>query len=239
MENAALIQGRVPREIPTSFNHAPTRQKRIAPGPTPPIRNRFRAIVPIVLVNGLIAAAPPAHADRYEFDPRRTEVRFSYVMAFATQRGRFTKVKGTLDYDENAPEKSKVRASIAAASLSTGEAIVDSKLKGADFFNVEAAPVISFKSLDVKAHSATKADVAGEITVNGITRPVVLKVTLEPHDDPALKFDVGARKFSATTRIQRSAFNMTSYQALVEDEVNLEIEAIVRPRKRRQKQAGR
>ena len=61
-------------------------------------------------------------------------------MAYSTQRGRFTKVSGTLDYDEAAPEKSKISASIAAASLTTGEALVDNELKGAAFFNVVARP---------------------------------------------------------------------------------------------------
>lgn len=187
--------------------------------------------VAIITAAGLIvAAAPPAHADRFVFDQRRSEVRFVYKMAYATQRGRFTKVSGTLDYDEAAPEKSKIKASISAASLTTGEALVDNELKGAAFFNVEASPVIAFKSLAVEPRSATAAEVSGEITVNGITKPVTLKVSLEPHDDPALKFDAGSRKFVATTRIQRSAFNMTEYQSFVSDEVDIEIDAIVRPR---------
>lgn len=181
----------------------------------------------------LLQAVAPAHAARYEFDQRRTEVRFIYKMALATQQGRFTKVSGTLDYDAAAPEKSKVSASIATASLSTGEAIVDSELKGASFFNADASPVIAFKSLTVKPHSAQLADLTGEITINGITKPVTLKVSLAPHDDPALKYDAGSHRFLAKTRIQRSAFKMTKYKALVDDEIDLEIEAIVRPRKTR------
>ncbi len=175
-------------------------------------------------------AAPSANAGRLEFDQRRTEVRFVYKMANSTQRGRFTKVSGTLDYDEAAPNKSKIKASIVAASLTTGEVLVDNELKSEAFFNVEASPVISFKSLAVRTSSPTAADVTGEITVNGITKPVVLKVSLKPHDDPALKFDVGAREFIATTRIQRSDFNMTAWQALVDEDVDITIAAIVRPR---------
>lgn len=184
----------------------------------------------IVAAEMIAAAAQPARAGRFEFDKRRTEVRFVYKMAYSKQRGRFTKVSGTLDYDEAAPQKSKISASIAAASLTTGEPLVDSELKGASFFNVKASPVIAFKSLAVRPGSATAADVSGEITVNGITKPVMLKVSLEPHDDPALKYDAGARKFFATTRIQRSAFNMTDYQSMVDDDIDIEIDAIVRPK---------
>jgi polyisoprenoid-binding protein YceI len=189
------------------------------------------AALPVLLGAALTAAAvPPAHAGRFEFDQRRTEVRFVYKMAYSTQRGRFTKASGTLDYDEAAPEKSKISASITAASLTTGEALVDNELKGAAFFNVAVSPVIAFRSLAVRPLSATAADVSGEITVNGITKPVTLKVSLKPHDDLALKFDAGAREFIATTRIQRSAFNMTDYQSMVDDDIDIEIVAIARPR---------
>jgi polyisoprenoid-binding protein YceI len=177
-----------------------------------------------------IVAAPPAHAGRYEFDQRRTEVRFVYKMALSTQRGRFTKVSGTLDYNPAAPEKSKVSASIAVASLSTDETFVESELKGAAFFNAKVSPVIAFRSLAVKPRSPNVADVSGEITINGITKPVTLKVSLAPHDDPTLKHDAGAHKFVAKTRIQRSAFNMTKYRTWVDDEIELEIDAIVRPK---------
>ncbi|MFN0218147.1 MAG: YceI family protein [Hyphomicrobium sp.] len=184
---------------------------------------------PLVIAAHLAPAAP-AHAGRFEFDQRKTEVNFVFTMAYSKQRGRFTKVSGTLDYDQAAPEKAKISAAIASASLTTGQPLVDSELKGKAFFNVEASPTIAFKSLAVKPRSATEADVSGEITVNGVTKPVMLKVTLEPHDDPALKYDVGAQKFIATTRIQRSAFNMTDYQSMVDDEIDIEIAAIVRPR---------
>ena len=195
------------------------------------VQASLRAALSVVLVTVLMTAvAPSARAERFEFDPRRTEVRFVYKMAYSTQRGRFTKVSGTLDYDDAAPEKTKVSASIAAASLTTGEALVDNELKGAAFFNVKASPTIAFKSLSVKPHSAAAADVSGEITVNGITKPVMLKVSLKPHNDPARKHDAGAREFIATTRIQRSAFNMTDYQSMVDDDIDIEIAAIVRPK---------
>ncbi len=174
--------------------------------------------------------APSAQAARYVFDQKRTEVRFAYKMAYATQRGRFTKVSGTLDYNPASPEKSKVSASIDAASLTAGEAYVEHELKGAAFFNVKVAPVISFKSLVVKPRSPSAAEISGEITINGMTRPVTLNVSIAPHDDPALKYDRGSQRFVAKTRILRSQFNMTKFMSVIDDEVELEIDAIVRPK---------
>jgi polyisoprenoid-binding protein YceI len=189
------------------------------------------ALLAVLTAAQITVNAPHAHAARFVFDQRRTEVRFAYKIAYATQRGRFTKVSGTLDYDDAAIEKSKVKASIAAGSLTTGEALVDDELKGAGFFNVGVFPVIAFKSLSVEPNSASDAKVAGEITVNGITKPVTLNVSIKPHNDPSLKYDKDAREFTATTRIQRSEFNMTDYQAMVDDSVDIEIVAIVRPKK--------
>ena len=85
-----------------------------------PVRQAIAASSIAVLT---AAAASPALAGRFEFDQRRTEVRFVFKFAYSTQRGRFTKVSGTLDYDEAKPEKTKITAPIAIAILTTGDAL--------------------------------------------------------------------------------------------------------------------
>ena len=149
-------------------------------------------------------------------------------MGLAKQKGRFSQVNGTLQFDEHAPERSTVTATVATASLGTGEPIVDDELKGSDFFNVAVDPVMTFKSRSVRSTGTDMAEMTGDITVNGITKPITFTVSLHPHDDPALKYSAGAREFVATGRIQRSAFNMTAYQSMVGDDVDIEIDAIVR-----------
>jgi polyisoprenoid-binding protein YceI len=185
--------------------------------------------VPAAAVFVLVGfASSTARAESYIFDARRTEVRFAYLMGPAKQQGRFSQVNGTLQFDEHAPERSTVTATVATASLGTGEPIVDDELKGSDFFNVAVDPVMTFKSRSVRSTGTDMAEMTGDITVNGITKPITLMVSLHPHDDPALKYSAGAREFVATGRIQRSAFNMTAYQAMVGDDVGIEIDAIVR-----------
>ena len=68
----------------------------------------------------------------------------------------------------------------------------------------------------------------GDITVNGITKSVTLAVTLRAHDEPALKWSAGAKEFIATTRIRRSAFDMNAFESMVGDEIDIEIDAVVR-----------
>lgn len=182
-------------------------------------------------VTASLVLTSPTLAERYVFDAKRTEVRFVFTMGLSTQRGRFTRVSGSLDLDPAKPEKTTVAAAIVAESLTTGEPLVDAELKGAAFFNVKASPVIAFKSRAVRFDDEFTGDVMGDITVNGVTRPVTLKVTVVPHDDPVLKYDAGSRAFTAKTQIKRSQFNMTDYESMVADEVDIEILAIARPRK--------
>jgi polyisoprenoid-binding protein YceI len=179
----------------------------------------------------VVFAGGPAHAAHYVFDKRRTEVRFTYVMGLAKQNGRFAQVDGTLQFDDDAPERSRVTATIATASLQTGQPLVDDTLKSSDFFNVVAAPVMTFHSRSVRPTGTDTAEMTGDITVNGITKSVTLRVSLRPHSNPALKYSIGAREFIAKTRIKRSDFNMTAYQSMVADEIDIEIDAIVRKKR--------
>lgn len=181
----------------------------------------------------LVAALPcvsSAQAESYVINPRKTEVRFSYMMGLLTQRGRFSKVDGLLKYDERAPEKSEVVAKIATASVETGQPIVDDELKGVNFFNAKGSPELIFRSRSVKPKTQDQAEITGEMTINGVTLPVTLDVVLTAHEDPALKYSAGSKKFLAKTTISRSAFNMTSYADMVGDEIGIEIDAVVRPK---------
>ena len=130
--------------------------------------------------------------------------------------------------DATAPEKTAVAASIATASLTTGEPLVDQTLKGSDFFNVEEAPQMVFTSRSVHPKSAEAAEMIGDMTINGITKPVTLAVMVVPHNNPALKYSQGSLEFLARTRIQRSAFNMTAYASMAGDDIDIEIDAILR-----------
>ena len=194
------------------------------------MHNRYFWHLPLVGASlaSLLFASDPARAATYVFDQKRTELRFAYLMGAAKQQGHFSHVEGTLQFDERAPERSQVTATVATASLETGQPIIDDELKSSDFFNVKAEPVLVFKSRSVRSTGDGAAEMDGDITINSITRPVTLEVTLRAHDDQALKWSNGAKEFVATTRIKRSAFNMTSFESMVSDDVDIEIDAIVR-----------
>jgi polyisoprenoid-binding protein YceI len=188
----------------------------------------MRTQIPLMVALAGLVVTPPCSAASYMFDMKRTEVRFTYTMGFSAGHGRFTSVNGTVQFDEAAPDKTQVQAVIETGSLVAEEPVIESELKGSEFFNVVEQPQMRFASRAVHPLDQSHAEMYGDLTVNGITRPVQMQVLLKPHSGPALKYSQDAREFVARTRIRRSAFAMTSYASMVGDEVEIEIDAIVR-----------
>jgi polyisoprenoid-binding protein YceI len=167
----------------------------------------------------------PCHAETYTFDTEATVIRFTFRVGPLPQSGRFAEVKGMVDFNERAPERSRVDAVINAASL-TAEPIVEDELKGESFFNVAVQPEIRFRSRTIKAAASNHAEVQGELTMNGVTQPVTLQVMFYPKG--ASRLAAAGPFFSATAQIKRSAFNMTAYPMLVGDDVEIQIDAPLR-----------
>lgn len=182
-------------------------------------------VASVVLALGLVLAARPGGAASYTFEPKHTEVRFACSIGLGTQRGRFTRVDGQVEYEPAAPDTTKVSARVATASLTTGEPMMDDTLKGSDFFNVGSYPRMIFVSRSVHATGAHTAVMKGDMTVNGITRPVKLAVSIAQSE---AKRGRDALEFVARTHIKRSLFNMTAFPAMASDDVEIEIDALLR-----------
>ncbi len=166
----------------------------------------------------------------YEIDPAHSSVQFSIRHLMVTNvRGSFKGVKGTVVYDPDAPATSTVRALIDATTISTNDNERDTHVKSADFLDVEQYPTIEFNSTSVKKSGATGLEVTGDLTVHGITKPVVLHVEdISPETkDPWGNTRIGA---SAKTKIKRSDFGLKwnapleTGGVLVGDDVKLEFE---------------
>jgi polyisoprenoid-binding protein YceI len=148
-------------------------------------------------------------------------------LMISTVKGRFTDVSGSVAGDPAAPAQGQVDITIGVASIDTREAQRDAHLRSADFFDVESFPAMTFRSTRVEGQS-DKFKLAGELTIRGVSRPVVLDVTSEGvGKDPWGGERAG---FSATTKIKRSDFGLTWNQLLetggvaVSDEVKISID---------------
>jgi polyisoprenoid-binding protein YceI len=169
-------------------------------------------------------------APSWTVDPMHTTVMFSVRhLMITTVHGVFTDVRGTVRYDARHPEASQLEIAIPAASIDTRQAQRDAHLRSPDFFDAEAHPTVVFRSTRVGVAGGQIRDLAGELTIRGTTREVVLtvdEVTDEQRDHNG-KLRIGA---SAHAKLLRSEFGMTYNKVLetgglaVSDEVKLKFE---------------
>ncbi len=165
----------------------------------------------------------------WQIDPKHTTVGFGVKhMMFATAKGRFAGVSGTIVLDEANPAQSSVQVEVDAASVDTREQQRDGHLRSPDFFHVEQYPTITFKSTRVEPTSANTARVYGDLTIRGVTRPVVLDATLLGRGKNPWGQEVAG--FEVRGKVNRKEFGLNWNAALetggflVGDEVNLEID---------------
>jgi polyisoprenoid-binding protein YceI len=158
------------------------------------------------------AAIPQTTA--WNIDPAHSVAEFKVKhMMIAHVKGHFSKVTGVLVHDESDRAKSRVEATIEAASIETRESQRDTHLKSADFLHVEKFPTLSFKSTDIKVADDGELKVQGDLTIRGITRKVTFAVEgpTPPTKDPWGNVRIA---ISATTKINRKDYGLTWNAAL-------------------------
>jgi len=141
---------------------------------------------------------------------------------FSNPTANLGQVDGTLVYDEAAPTKSTVEATLPLAGLDTFVPKLDEHLKSADFLDAAKFPTVTFKSTKVTSAGKDKLKVVGDLTVHGVTKPVTLDVTVNkvgPH--PMMKVQTAG--FDATATIKRSDFGVGAYVPNVSDEIKIRI----------------
>jgi polyisoprenoid-binding protein YceI len=166
----------------------------------------------------------------YRIDPAHSSARFAVRHMMVTNvHGGFRKVEGTVTYDPENPAESSIETTIDAASINTMDDQRDAHLRSADFLDVAAYPVITFKSTRVEPAGEGERKVTGDLTIHGVTRPVVLKAEQPTPEekDPWGNIRMGA---SAVTKIKRSDFGLTWNAALetggilVGDDLKIELD---------------
>lgn len=165
----------------------------------------------------------------YKIDANHTDVVASWShFGFSNPIAHFGKVDGRITYDPANVGASKVEVSIPLSGLDSHVPDFDAHLRSADFFDAEKFPTITFKSTSVKAAGKGKLKVTGDLTIKGVTKPVVLDVIINKTGvQPMAKRE--AAGFSATTTVKRTDFGLGLYAPNVSDQVKLSIttEAIV------------
>jgi len=197
----------------------------------------LESLASFVLASGLavasVATAATAPIDpasvqpgTYAIEPTHTRVLFA-VDHFGTSTwyGDFTHVSGTLKLDPKNPAASRVDVSVPTGSLSTTNAVLDDTLKGADWFDVAKFPTMTFTSSKVTAAGPGRASIAGDLTLHGITKPIVLEARFKGVAGPNAILKAYTIGFDLTGKIRRSDFGISKYRATIGDDVDLIISA--------------
>jgi polyisoprenoid-binding protein YceI len=174
-----------------------------------------------VLLGATGAMAAPV---TYQFDPDHSQAVFEYThMGFSTSTGIINGLTGKVVLDADKPAESSVEATVPLSGLHSVSSELDGHLFGEKFFNTDkATAVATFKSTKVELDGEKKAKVTGDLTIKGITKPVVLDVTLNKAGEHPMK-KVPAIGFDATATVKRSDFGVGAYAPMVSDEVALKI----------------
>jgi polyisoprenoid-binding protein YceI len=166
-----------------------------------------KSLVTLAAVATLLAGASAAQAADYAMDPTHTFVTFEIGhFGTTTNRGRFDKKEGTVQFDR-AAKTGKVSITIDATSVNTGTAAFNQHLQSADLFDAAKFPNIKFTS-DKFVFSGDKvSEISGNLTLLGKTQPVTLKANqFNCYENPMIKREVCGGDFETT--IDRTAFGM-------------------------------
>lgn len=159
----------------------------------------------------------------YSVEPSHTQIVFAYDhMGFTNNMGVITQPTGTLTLDNANLSASKVSITLPIANLTTGIPALNEHLAKPEFFDAAKFPTATFVSTGVKPDGATGADITGNLTIKGITKPVTLDAEFYGAGANPMnkKENVG---FVATGTIKRSDFGMGGFVPVVGDNVELKI----------------
>jgi polyisoprenoid-binding protein YceI len=184
---------------------------------------RLFASTAIATIATFVAVSQSTAAD-YKIDPSHTHVLFLVDhLGFSKMIGLFTDVSGTIGFDAGNPVDSKLSVKIKTGSLQTQFAPRDADLKGADWFNVNEFPEMSFVGKSFVKNSEKAGTITGDLTMLGITKPVTLEVSFNKAGIRAAdKADTVG--FSAHGELKRTDFGLKTFVPYIGDKIDLMIE---------------
>jgi len=151
-------------------------------------------------------------AGTWVVDPKHSTVGFSVKhLGIATVRGKFEDFEGTLAIGEG-DESARAYGTVQGVSINTGEAGRDEHLRSADFFGVEQNPELRFESSEIAQVDDETFEIHGDLTMNGVTKPVTLTAEVQGTETDPWGNDRVA--LEVTGQINRGDWNMTFNQAL-------------------------
>ena len=171
----------------------------------------------------LLAAPAFAAPEAYTLDPSHSQIVFDYNhLGFSTGTGMFSGFEGEIMFDQEDPAASSVNVSFPVRSMLTGWEARFEHFMSPDFFDAADDEMVTFQSTAIEVTGEDTANITGDLTLNGVTKSVVLDAKLNQVGDHPMEGKPWAG-FDATVTLLRSDYNVGMFAPFVSDEVNVAI----------------
>jgi polyisoprenoid-binding protein YceI len=180
-----------------------------------------------ILSSAALSAAllfsPAAIAEDYVLDASHSQIVFSWNhLGYSTTYAMFSGFEGEIDFRQDDPAASSVSVSFPVRTMLTGWEQRFAHFMSPDFFDAAEDEMVSFVSTGIEVTGESTALITGDLTVNGVTRPVVLDATLNQVGEHPMEGKPWAG-FDATTTLLRSDYGLGAFAPFVGDEVEVVI----------------
>ena len=180
-------------------------------------------ITTAALATTLLSAPAFASSQSYVLDSSHSQIVFSYDhLGYSTTYGMFSGFEGAIDFNQADPAASSVSVSFPVNTMLTGWEARFQHFMSSDFFDAAEDEMVTFTSTSIEVTGETTALITGDLTLNGITKPVVLDATLNQVGDHPMEGKPWAG-FDATATVLRSDFEVGAFAPFVSDEVEIMI----------------
>ncbi len=180
-------------------------------------------LLPLALAAALAATPALAEAEKYVLDSSHSQIVFSYShLGFSTSYGMFSGFEGEIAFDQANPAASSVSVAFPVRSMLTGWQARFDHFMSPDFLDAAEDEMVTFTSTAIEVTGEKTAKITGDLTLNGVTKAVVLDAVLNQAGEHPMEKKPWAG-FSATATVLRSEFNLGLYAPYISDEVALEI----------------
>ena len=170
-----------------------------------------------------VASTATAAPEAYILDASHSQILFSYNhLGYSTTHGMFSGFDGEIAFDQEDPAASSVNISFPVMSMLTGWEQRFVHLMSGDFFGASEGDMITFASTGIAVTGDNTAMITGDLTMNGVTKSVVLDATMNQAGTHPMAEKPWAG-FDATTSVLRSDFNVGNFAPFVGDEVQIMI----------------
>jgi polyisoprenoid-binding protein YceI len=185
-------------------------------------------IATAALATATLATPVFATSNTYVLDASHSQIVFNYDhLGYSTSYGMFSGFDGEIDFNKADPAASSVNVSFPVRSMLTGWEARFEHFMSADFFAAADDEMVTFSSTGIEVTGDTTALITGDLTLNGVTKAVVLDAKLNQANTHPMEGKEWAG-FEATTTILRSDFEVGAFAPFVSDavEIMISIEAM-------------